>query len=153
MNGGYCNCCNQKIIDSNSHSTSTYISPNIATPLTSNNYNLDTATDDYKNVIVQWDKIECCCIQNDIINLGVEKADPLLYTQKYGSSLMTADQMPDICNQVQMEHKMPLAAENQDFKYYMELEGDVYALSFIDLVRSISLGLWKYVLLFKLILI
>jgi hypothetical protein len=146
MSSGYCNCCNQKIIDTNSYSTSSYISPSNVAPITSTSfnstpYNLPSVTDEYKNVIVQWDKLDCSCIQNDIINLGVEKTDPLMYAQKYGSSLVTADQMPEICNQVQMEHKMPLAAENQDFKYYMELEGDVYALSFIDLVRSTSPGL------------
>lgn len=95
---------------------------------------LDQDSDQLKNIIVSWDKLQCCCIKNNIINLGVEKTDPVLYAERYGSSLLTADQMPDIVNEVQMEHKMPLAAENTDFKYYMELEGDIYALSFIDLV-------------------
>ena len=86
------------------------------------------------NLIVQWGKRECCSIKNNIINLGVEKTDPVLYEQMYGSTLLTADQMPSIVNEVQMEHQMQLAADTPDFKYYMELEGDVYALSFLDLV-------------------
>lgn len=99
------------------------------------------------NLIVQWEKRSCSCIQNDIINLGIEKTDPILYAQMYGSTLLTADQMPSIVNEVQMAHRMPLAAETTDYKYYMELEGDIYALSFIDLVN-----LTKTFILNKLIL-
>jgi hypothetical protein len=91
--------------------------------------------DEIKNLIVQWDKINCCEIKNNIINLGVERADPLVYIEKYGSNnLISSQELPEICNEVQMLHQMPLAADNEDFKYYMELEGDIYALSFLDLV-------------------
>jgi len=93
-----------------------------------------------RNVIINWEKVECSKVNTDIKNLGIEKADPVTYTLQYGSSLKTASELPDIANEVKVLHGIPLAAENTH-KYYMELEGDIHALALIDLDKE---GLSEY---------
>jgi hypothetical protein len=75
-----------------------------------------------RNVIINWEKIECSKVITEIKNLGIEKADPFIYTQQHGTSLKSATELPDIANEVKVLHGIPLAAENTH-KYYMELEG------------------------------
>lgn len=88
-----------------------------------------------KNIIVEWKRIECSSIKTDIKNLGVEKTDPSKYVEQYGNTLMNAYEMPEIVNEVKQKHEnIQLAADKTNFKYYMELEGDIHALKLIDLV-------------------
>ena len=89
-----------------------------------------------KNIIVEWRRIECSSVKTDIKNLGVEKACPVKYVEKYGNSLVNAFEMPEIVNEVKQKHNIPLAADKVNHKYYMELEGDIHALKLIDLVSE-----------------
>ena len=87
-----------------------------------------------RNLIVNWEKRNCCHINTDIINLGVEKTDPLVYLQTHGASLTHETQMPEICDEVKREHGIPLAVDQCENSFYKELEGDIHALKLIDLV-------------------
>jgi len=87
-----------------------------------------------------WAKKSCASIRTSYRNLGVERADPHTYAQKYNSTLMYPNQMPEIADEVKIIHGIPLAADLSS-KYYMELEGDIHALAMIDLDKE---GLSEY---------
>jgi hypothetical protein len=94
-----------------------------------------------KNVIINWEKTKCSKINTEIKNLGVEKANPSCYLEKYGRlNLKKKCEMPIIVNEVEKIHQIELAADNKK-PYYMELEGDLHALSMIDLDKE---GLGEY---------
>lgn len=95
-----------------------------------------------RNIIISWEKMKCSRVNTEIKNLGVEKADPNAYVQKYGrANLKKKCEMPaEIVNQVEKEHNIQLAATNTK-PYYMELEGDIHALAMIDLDKE---GLSEY---------
>ncbi len=96
-----------------------------------------------RNLIVNWEKRNCCHINTDIINLGVEKTDPLVYLQTYGAALTHETEMPEICDEVKREHGIPLAVDQCENSFYKELEGDIHALKLIDLVSFMFLfGVW-----------
>lgn len=85
-----------------------------------------------RNVVVNWEKRNCCSVQTEIKDLGVEQADPVAYIQAHGDSLLTSNQLPEIANEVQSVHNQKLAA-NDTTQFYMQLEGDLHGLSLIDL--------------------
>lgn len=88
-----------------------------------------------KNVIVEWEKINCGNVNTEIRHLGVEKADPIVYAQTYGPSLKSSNQLPPIADEVKQVDGVALAAEANNNKYFMGLEGDIHALGLIDLVN------------------
>ncbi len=90
-----------------------------------------------KNVIVEWEKINCGNVNTEIRHLGVEKADPVVYAQTYGPSLKPPSQLPPIADEVKQVDGVALAAEN-NAKYFMGLEGDIHALGLIDLVSFLN---------------
>lgn len=93
-----------------------------------------------KNIIIDWEKKNCASIKTAYKNLGTERVDPASYSQKYNSALVYQTQMPNIADEVKIIHGIPLAADLKS-KYYMELEGDIHALSLIDLDKE---GLSEY---------
>jgi hypothetical protein len=95
-----------------------------------------------KNIILNWEKRKCCEIKTNLKNLGIERVDPIEYTQKYGTSLVTSVDLPEIALQAKNEHGIQLAA---DFgtKYFNSLEGDVHALGMVDLDKE-GLSEYKY---------
>jgi len=109
-----------------------------------------------KNVIVQWSEPEVV-IKQKIHFLGVIKADPVDYIQKYNGSLIQSKDLPQICTSLPVANGYVLAADylgnnnnnnynNNDFANQLpELEGDLEALKLIDL-ESVGLGMYKHVL-------
>lgn len=94
-----------------------------------------------RNIIISWEKRKCSKVNTEIKNLGIEKADPRNYLETHGRvALKTKCEMPEIVNEVQRQHNMPLAADHNR-PYYMELEGDLHALAMIDLDKE---GLSEY---------
>jgi hypothetical protein len=87
-----------------------------------------------RNIIVNWEKRQCCKVNTDFKNLGVELVDPQAYLNEHGTSLAHQNEMPEICDEVKQLHGIPLAADHSA-PFYHELEGDIHALSMIDLVR------------------
>jgi predicted house-cleaning noncanonical NTP pyrophosphatase (MazG superfamily) len=93
-----------------------------------------------KNLIVDWDRKESK-IKNVITNLGIEKTDPIEYVDRYGETLITPDNLPEIVNELRKEQNNEIVlASDQNFNYYMELEGDIDAFEFIDDFKKEELG-------------
>ena len=67
-------------------------------------------------------------------------ANPAHYVQRYGSSLIPPDQLPEFVTQIRPPTGIVLAAEHRPTNVH-ELEGDIEALNLIDLDRE---GLSQY---------
>lgn len=100
-----------------------------------------------KNLIIEWEKMRCV-VKERITDLGVEKCDPKDYIEKFGPDLIQPEEMPDIANKAAVvaveKHGKKLAAQNSG-KYFNELEGDLHALTLIDLDKE-GLSEYKYLL-------
>lgn len=72
--------------------------------------------------------------------MGVIRANPVEYVQRYGSTLKTSRDLPDFVLDIKTPEGIVLAA---DYKYNTvhELEGEVAALKLVDLDRE---GLSEY---------
>lgn len=92
-----------------------------------------------RNVIVQWEAPRVN-IRREIKYLGVIRANPAEYVQRYGSSLKNSSEMPDYVNGIKTPEGLVLAA-NYRYNSIHELEGDLQALRLIDLDRE---GLAEY---------
>lgn len=92
-----------------------------------------------KNLIIQW-QAPLCVVKKQITYLGVVRADPVEYLEKYGSSIRSASQLPDIVNEIKTPENLLLAA-NVEYSGLHELEGDVDALKLVDLEHE---GLAEY---------
>lgn len=92
-----------------------------------------------RNVIVQWEAPNVN-IRQEIKYLGVVRANPAEYVEKYGDSLKSSNDLPVIVNQIQTPEGITLAADHVAKKVY-ELEGDIEGLSYVDLERE---GLSEY---------
>lgn len=92
-----------------------------------------------KNVIVQWQAPQVT-VQKEFKDLGVVRANPIEYVQRYGSSLKRAIELPSFVKEIRPPAGVTLAAESGSSNFY-ELEGDVYALNLVDLERE---GLVEY---------
>ncbi len=86
-----------------------------------------------RNVIVNWEKRNCCKVNTEYKNLGTEDADPSAYLEQYGTTLSYQSDMPEIVDEVKRLHGVQLAADHTT-PFYHELEGDIHALKMIDLV-------------------
>jgi hypothetical protein len=92
-----------------------------------------------RNVIIQWET-PTVVVKKDYKYLGVIRANPVEYVQRYGSTLKIAEEMPDIVKEIRNPEGIVLAA-NHNYNTLHELEGDVDALKLIDLERE---GLGEY---------
>lgn len=92
-----------------------------------------------KNVIIQWEapKIE---VKKQFKDLGVMRANPLEYVQKFGSELISSDELPYFVKDIRPPKEITLASEHPTQRT-IELEGDLYALNLIDLYAN---GLSEY---------
>ena len=84
-----------------------------------------------KNIIVQWEAPEVC-IKKDIRHLGVIRANPCEYVQKYGCSLKQPCDLPQFVRDIKPQCGIELAA-NKPYNPIHELEGDVCALKYVNL--------------------
>ncbi|RNA22290.1 hypothetical protein BpHYR1_026731 [Brachionus plicatilis] len=93
-----------------------------------------------RNVIVQWDSPQVN-IKKEFKYLGVIRANPVEYVQRYGSTLRQSNELPKFAADIQTPDGLVLAAD-QKYNYLHELYGDVSALNLIDLDRE-GLGDYK----------
>ena len=92
-----------------------------------------------KNVIIQWEAPVVQIVQ-EFKNLGVIRANPIEYVEKYGASLKTHVELPQFVKEIKPPTGVVLAAD-YSASSLLELEGDIQALSLIDLERE---GLAEY---------
>lgn len=92
-----------------------------------------------KNVIIQWEA-PSVSIKKDFKYLGIVRADPAEYVQRYGTTLKEARDLPDFVLNIKQPQGVVLAAEYQ-FNQVFELEGEVEALKLVDLDKE---GLSEY---------
>lgn len=92
-----------------------------------------------RNVIVQWEAPEIV-LKRQVKYLGVIRADPIKYLQKFGTSLKKAKNLPEFILDIKNPDNMQLAADYRDSGVH-ELVGEVAALKLVDLNRE---GLDEY---------
>lgn len=92
-----------------------------------------------RNVIIQWEAPQVT-VKKDLKYLGIIRANPVEYVQRYGSTLKKPNELPDFVLDIQPPQGIVLAA---DYKYNQvhELEGEVQALKLVDLEKE---GLAQY---------
>jgi len=95
---------------------------------------------DPKNVVIQWESPEVD-IRKEFKNLGVINADPQEYVNRYGSNLIRSDQLPEVAVKYGNQSGLQLAATHRAPDHPL-LEGDIHALSMIDL-DQVGLGYYK----------
>ena len=80
-------------------------------------------------------------LRKEIKYIGVVRANPAEYLQRFGSSVTSSSQLPQFVNDIKTPDGIVLAA---DYKYneWPELEGDLRALTLIDLDRE-GLGAYR----------
>ena len=92
-----------------------------------------------KNVIIQWESPQVQ-VKKEFKDLGVIRANPVEYVQRYGATLKSARELPSFVLEIKPPAGVTLAADYQYNTVY-ELEGDVQALKLVDLERE---GLGEY---------
>lgn len=104
-----------------------------------------------KNIIIQWEPPRVH-IKKEFKDLGIVRANPVEYVQRYGTSLKRSIELPPFVKEIKPPDGVVLAADtsslsssasasqSQPHALY-ELEGDVYALNLVDLERE---GLVEY---------
>jgi hypothetical protein len=92
-----------------------------------------------KNVIIQWDAPDVQ-IKKTFKDLGVLRANPVEYVERYGASLKTHLELPPFVKEIKPPAGVVLAAD-YTAPSYLELEGDIQALNYIDFERE---GLAEY---------
>ncbi len=92
-----------------------------------------------KNVIIQWETPQVQ-IKKEFKDLGVIRANPHEYINRYGQVLKNAGELPSFVLEIQPPKGVILASEYQPNSQF-ELVGDLYALGLIDLERE---GLGEY---------
>jgi hypothetical protein len=84
-----------------------------------------------KNLIIQWEP-PSVVIKKSFKDLGIIKANPADYVAKYGDTLRSHEELPQFVRDIRPPIGLTLAAE-QLTQSLPELEGDLEALSLIDL--------------------
>ena len=84
-----------------------------------------------RNVIIQWESPEVQ-IKKEFKDLGVIRANPVEYVERYGTSLKTHTELPQFVKEIRPPTGIVLASEHVSSGLH-ELEGDVDALKLIDL--------------------
>ena len=86
-----------------------------------------------KNVIIQWEmpKIE---IKKEFKDLGIVRANPVEYVQRFGTSLKHANELPDFVKEIKPPNDLMLACDWEPS--LNDLDGDIQALSLIDLDKE-----------------
>jgi hypothetical protein len=84
-----------------------------------------------RNVIVQWEAPQVV-IKKEFKDLGVIRANPAEYVERYGASLKAHIDLPQFVKDIPAPSGVVLAAQYVPASI-LELEGDVQALSLIDL--------------------
>ena len=92
-----------------------------------------------RNVVIQWEAPQVQ-IKKLFKDLGVIRANPVEYVERYGASLKTHVEFPDFVREIRPPAGVVLAAE-WSAPSLIDLEGDIQALNLIDLDAN---GLGEY---------
>jgi len=92
-----------------------------------------------RNIIIQWEA-PAVQVKREFKDLGVVRANPVEYIERYGASLKTHVDFPAFVREIRPPVGVVLAAE-YSAPSLLELEGDLQALNLIDLERE---GLAEY---------
>jgi hypothetical protein len=88
-----------------------------------------------RNVIIQWEAPEAT-VRREVKYLGVIRANPVEYVQRYGSQLKQSSQLPQFVLDIKTPDGLVLASDYRYNKLH-ELYGDVQALK-VSLIFQIS---------------
>jgi hypothetical protein len=92
-----------------------------------------------RNVIIEWSAGEAT-VRQQLNVKGVTEANPEEYSRQYGAQLVASSSLPAIAKNVQAPSGYKLAGDSQQ-QGLVELEGDLQALSMVDLDAE---GLGEY---------
>jgi hypothetical protein len=92
-----------------------------------------------KNVIIQWEQPEVR-IKKEIRDLGIIRANPAEYVERYRTELKVHQDLPEFVNEIKAPSGLKLAAETHSASI-INLYGDLEALRLIDLDKE---GLSQY---------
>jgi len=92
-----------------------------------------------KNVIVQWEAPQVS-VKKEVKYLGVVKANPVEYVERYGPTLKTSRDLPAFVYDIKTPEGISLASDHHQRAHH-ELEGDIHALKLVDLDHE---GLGEY---------
>jgi hypothetical protein len=84
-----------------------------------------------RNVIVQWEAPHVD-VKKEVKYLGVIRANPAEYVQRYGATLKLAKDLPEFVLEINTPDGLVLAAEHE-YQAVHELEGDLAAFKLVDL--------------------
>lgn len=85
-----------------------------------------------RNVIVQWES-PSVNIRQEIKYLGVIKANPAEYVQRYGSSLKIHTDLPQFVLDIATPSEVGVLAANYRYKSVLELEGNLEGFQYVNL--------------------
>jgi len=101
-----------------------------------------------RNIIVQWEE-PSVNIRQEVKYLGVIRANPAEYVQRYGSELKTHQSLPQFVKDIRTPSEIgQLAWEYKGSGASYELEGDLSGFEFVNLERE-GLGEYRQQLLSK----
>ena len=107
-------------------------------------FNKSTAADPVianpRNVIVQWEAPEVN-IKKEIKYLGVIRANPVEYVQRYGAELKVSTALPQFVLDIKTPTEVGVLAADYRAKALLELEGQLEGFKFVDLDKE---GLSEY---------
>ena len=107
-------------------------------------FNKSTAVDavvaNPRNVIVQWEAPEVS-IKKEIKYLGVIRANPVEYVQRYGAELKVSTALPQFVLDIKTPADVGVLAADYKSKALLELEGQLEGFAFVDLDKE---GLSEY---------
>lgn len=93
-----------------------------------------------RNVIVQWEAPRVT-IRKEVKYLGVIRANPAEYVQKYGTSLQNSNQLPSFVLDIKTPDEVGALAADYKYSSVYELEGQLEGLENVDLEKE---GLGEY---------
>ncbi len=85
-----------------------------------------------KNLVVQWEN-PSVTVTKEFKDLGIVRANPNDYSEKYGSTLKRSIELPTFVRDIRPPAGMILAGEFNGSALPYELEGDLAALNLVDL--------------------
>jgi hypothetical protein len=91
-----------------------------------------------RNIIVQWEAPDVN-ITKEVKYLGVVRANPAEYVEKYGASLLS--EMPQFVKEIQTPSEVGVLAADYRPKELIELEGQLEGFQYVDLDKE---GLGEY---------
>lgn len=96
-----------------------------------------------KNIIIQWEQPDIS-IKKDFKDLGILRANPNEYIEKYNDEVKPFHELPDFVREIRPPKGISLAAEYQ-LPPVIELVGDIDALKLLDLDKE-GLSEYKYLI-------